>query len=162
MPILQGKAYYCYHNRPDTGKAGAGWTPKWKISLHLDTKEALAEAKDLGMEIKPATKVIPGEYVNISRNVTTKAGDSQDPPEVVDSKLNPWPPKMIIGQGSTVKVRFGIYQGTQFKRTFTDLQKIQVIDFVPWEAEDLKPVEDGFELSDEELFDGAEEEATTA
>lgn len=162
MPILQGKAYYCFHNRPDTGKAGAGWTPKWKISLHLDTEEELTKAKELGMELKPATKAIPGQYVNINRNVTTKAGDANDPPEVVDSKLQPWPPKMIIGSGSTVRVRFSTYQGTQFKRTFTDLQKIQVVDYVPWEAEDFKEVDDGFELSDQELFDGQEEEAANA
>ena len=158
MPILKGKGYFIYTDRPDPGRDST-WKPRWKIDLMIEGEE-LEEAKRLGMTIKDGSKTIPGPFVSLWRYVEKTNGEPNDKPDTVDSQGNPWPPNKIIGGGSEVHVRFSHFQGTQTKKFYNDLQKVMVVDLVEYEPKDLEPVEGGFVLSDDEVLTGNEEEAT--
>ena len=124
----------------------------YTVDLILDIKTAKA-LKAEGLNVKRVTKEISGiedaigkPYLTIKKPAEFD-GIPTSPPEVVDSKLNPF--NGIIGNGSKISVVFATkaWEGFGTTGVAAKLRKVQVLDLVTYagkeELEDFS-TEDGF------------------
>lgn len=156
MPILEGKLYYTYtrEDKPDSYKG----KEFWKATLVPD-EASTKKAKELGMVFKPASGQIMEPNLVFKRNVLTKDGRRAEAPIVVDAKKNPWPEKVVIGNGSRGKVKFSLIPLKEGPYCY--LEKIQILDLVPYGNDEDFDEEDGIEVgeyvaeSNEESFGNA-------
>jgi len=129
----KGKAMWSRLIKPDTK-----WEPQWSITLELDKEEA-AKLKKVGLKV--VEKVQDDESIirsyKFSRRVKRRGKGTgvNRRPIVVDPALNPFP--RIVGNGSDVFVIHEPYDWNWGgkKGTSTDLQGVQVINFIPYENE---------------------------
>ena len=157
MTILQGAVYYTFVTKPDNFKG----KEFYKTSLVLEGEE-LAKAKKLGVPLKEdKSGKIPGQYVLLKRNVLNRAGAKVDPVRVIDSKKNPWPKGVFIGNGTKANVKFSVIDRAG-ESPITYLEAIQIVDLVEYKSvgEDFDE-EEGTDMSsyksdeDDENFDEA-------
>lgn len=84
------------------------------------------------------------------KNETTKKGHTLMAPAVYDSRKNPWPEGVLIGNGSKVKVAFTVWGWEDKfgkKGVSLSFEALQVLDLVPYERKDPADafgVENGF------------------
>lgn len=73
------------------------------------------------------------------KNERTKKGQTLQAPAVFDSKKNPWPEGVLIGNGSICKVAFSCWGWEDKfgkKGISLSLEAVQVLDLVPYEQRD--------------------------
>lgn len=169
MAILKGELYYTFLRRVDS----AFGTDKWKLSLALEGDQ-LAKAKELGLQLREdSSGKIPGQHIQIKRNCVKKNGEKANPVEVIDAKKAAIPDAVVntIGNGTVAKVKFNDIEYAKGKKTLY-LEKVQILDLVPYvpggdfdeedgfETEEYTESNDGEDFEDEsgETTEGSEEE----
>lgn len=136
MALLQGKAFYA----KVLGKAQPAYTPgefEWSIDIAIDpkTRDRLLEAgmspdyvKDKGGE--------RGEFIQFKRRSVTRNGEPGKPIEVVGPDKQPWDQRKLIGNGSTVNVKYLLNEVESGKKIKLKpgVLAIQVVDHIPYEG----------------------------
>lgn len=143
-----GTAMWAFTKNPDSK-----FEPCWRINVLLSDEEA-NKLKELGLKIKRNDDGI-FEF-RLKRNVERKKGTGKnDPPKVVDAQLNPF--DGLIGNGSKVNVKFGLYSW-EFKGKkgiSADLQAVQVLDLVPYVSSESE--EEEFEVVETQGSEGTKD-----
>lgn len=138
---MTGKAFWCkvlgdpVENYQETGN-------EWTVDVQPDVK-GLALLKRVGLGEKVRNKDDDREdFITFRRNELKKDGQPNDKIEVVDADGNPWPEDKPIGNGSTVKVRFSVFEMPargKFKAIIKPvLYKITVVDLVEFKKAEPK------------------------
>lgn len=152
--ILEGLAMYAFLHSPDKGNAARRIPPAYKVDLMLDTKEAQAKAKELGLNIKRPTEKHKHPFVTIKSKVT----EGRTGPTVVDSKNNVVPNTVLVGNDSRIRVRFIPFTYGEGEVTAV-LQAVQVLNLVPYERKAIfDEVDSGYTLSGAATSDDANSE----
>lgn len=126
----KGIVKYSATNRLDTK-----FDPQWYVDIIID-KEEKKRLEEIGLKIK--MEVDENENViyrfKASRKEARKKGNqvvgTNPAPVVVDAALRPF--DGIIGQGSEVYVVHRPYQWKNGKGWSSDLQKVQILELVPY------------------------------
>lgn len=154
--FLEGvKAYWVQTNRPSKYN-------EWSLEAGNLTDDHVKQLKADGLGSKILDKGDErGKYIRISQATTQKDGTPNSRPEVVDSNKRTF--TGLVGNGSTVNVKYRTYDyDNQYgKGTSAVLQKIQLVDLVPYSSnssdeEDFDVVEGGFAL-DADGADGSDD-----
>jgi len=149
MTVISGTAYWASLSQPNTT-----FEPCWTIDVCLDD-ENLAKVKADGLSVKNKGDE-RGDFVTIKRRVEGKNGANQAP-VLVDSQRQPMF-NTLIGNGSKVNVLYRSYDWSWKNKEgrSADLQKVQVVELVPYasdgEVEDFDVVESGYTSEDDIPF----------
>jgi hypothetical protein len=137
MALLQGKAFWA----KVVGEPKPGYDKskrEWSIDVAIDdtTRKALAK-EGLGSYIKNKGDE-RGDFVSFKRKELKSDGTKAKPIRIVDHNGQDWPAKKLIGNGSTVNVKYLIneyeYNGKKGKKP--GILAIQVWDLVEYEGKD--------------------------
>lgn len=136
MPTVRGIANWAFTSRPDNYE-------HYTVTLDVDddfigvlrenkVKSQVKEIEhDKDKEVHDADKTYQFKFL---RYATRKDGQTNPPPAVVDSKRNPLPGDLLIGNGSEVVVQYSFVgyddSGTARKRIVLDA--VQVLNLVPY------------------------------
>lgn len=135
---LKGEAYFASVHYPNTK-----FEKKFVLQLALEGDE-LAKAQKLNMNIKSPSKYVPKPHVEVKRIVR---GPQTKDPEVIDGMNNPIPKDVMIGNGTVVKVKVGLYDNRKNKMAayMDTIKVIKLVKFEPSVQEDAEfmAVEDG-------------------
>lgn len=172
--LIRGKAFWTkilgepvdvYHKKgqPPTGEK------EWTFDLSLDEagiKQLTAEG--LGSKIKNKGD-LRGSFVVAKRDARKKkgpkAGQINQPIRVVDHHGNAWNTRTLIGNGSTVNVKYSVFHGSQGGVRFIPLalQVWDLVEYIPPEGgtprNDFPVKEDG--AVNEMVSEGAPAPAAT-
>ena len=150
MSIISGTAYWAKVVAPNTTFDSDG---TWSIDVcNLDKKNLdIAKADGLSIKNKEDDR---GDFVSLKRHVRNqKTGEKNRPPTLLDSQKRAMM-DTLIGNGSTVKVKYGPYNW-EFggrKGVTGRLDAVQVIDLVRYSSdggeEDFEIVNNGFSVED--------------
>jgi hypothetical protein len=114
---------------------------KYVLQLMLEGAE-LEKAKKYNLNVKAASQHVPGPHVEVKRMVK---GPQTKAPKVIDALNNDIPKTVLIGNGSKVKVKFGMYDNTKGKMgAYLDTVKVlNLVEFKPQseDAQDFYAVE---------------------
>lgn len=156
--VLEGTAYYASVHTPNMSPTKTTEKKKWKglpyfgVTLGLDAKN-LELAKSYGIKVFEADKFIPMPHVKIQRKIKEGKTSEECKPEVVDSVQRPVPSNILIGNGSTVIVKFATYwYDNDGGGVGSALMKVQIRDLVPFERKGDRAFvtdEGGFKVDDE-------------
>ena len=155
LNVVDGVAFWASILTPNKS------TETYNIDLSVDSDTA-EHLKSLGMKAaskKDGSKVEheKGKQVfRFKRKVLKKDGTATSPPVLVDAQKNPI--KTLIGNGSTVKVAFRMYEW-KFKGkegVSADLSGVQILDLVEFAGSVTSAfdVEEGFTSSNAEKTSG--------
>jgi len=127
--ILEGLAMYAFVHKPDPGNAKYKIPPAYKIEVQLDKPEQLKKAQTLGLKIRePDGEKFTFPYASFR----SKVKEGRNPPRVMDSQRNLIDPKILVGNGSRVRVRFIPFEYGAGEITAV-LQDTMVLDLVKYE-----------------------------
>jgi hypothetical protein len=149
--VIEGIAMYAFLHQPDKGNPKYKIGPAYKIEVMLDDKTQLKFAESLGLKIKEPTDKFEFPFISIK----AKVKEGRNGPRVMDSKRNLIPPKILVGNGSRVKVRFLPFEYGEGEVTAI-LQEVMVTKLVRYEGNTsgfLDSEEDGFSVEDEASLD---------
>ena len=131
--LITGKAFYA----KIVGKPVPKYQPEdgneWAFDLAVDAN-GVAQLKKLGLADKIKTKNDErGNYIQFRRG--EYKGDKitkNDPIPIVDHRNQAWDGKTLIGNGSTLNVRFSVYPGRKGNKAFvTAVQVWDHVEYVP-------------------------------
>lgn len=154
--VLRGKAMYAkilgdpVLNYSKDGK-------EWKMDLVID-KADIKELKSYGIgdRVKTKDEYADGQpYISFKqREFRTVNGEDvpNDPIRVVDSKGNPWDQGKLIGNGSTLDVKFVVKDWGAGKKKGVYIRAVRVLDLVSFAREEFAPLDES-----DEFFSPAEE-----
>lgn len=129
---LDGIVYWAHVAKPKVSEKYK--TTKFTLNLMLDADNQ-KKAATLGLKIKPADKSVPGPYVEITRKVKDGIEAATVKPEVVDKAQQALPVGTLIGNGSTVRVKFGRYwYETGSGGVGAVLFKVQVVNLIAFDG----------------------------
>ena len=116
---------------------------RYQIDICNLDKDAIKALKSIDVEVKKGE----GEKADKGYFVTAK---TKRLPKVTDSARNPWPHKMVVGNGSIIKCSVSGYDWSYQKKTGRgcSLNSVMVIDYKPFEGQDDLDEEEGFVLED--------------
>lgn len=128
--ILEGIAMYAFVHQPDKGNAKYKIPPAYKIEVQFDKPDQLKKAQDLGLKIRePDGEKFTFPYASFR----SKVKEGRNPPRIMDSQRNPIDPKILVGNGSRVRVRFIPFEYGAGEITAV-LQDTMVLELVKYEA----------------------------
>ena len=137
--VLKGKAYYaCVHTE---NKTNGGYN----LELVIDKATAkLLHEKGVTIKDRRTGKGCKVADPTDTRGLFVTLKSKKFAPAVVDSKLNPLPKSVLIGNGSDVKVKTTIaHIDNKFgKFTVLNLNAVQVLNLVPYESKKLDGLEE--------------------
>ena len=148
--IISGKANWACLLSPNTK-----FEPTYSIDVELD-EDTKQQVENLGLVVKNKGAF---DFVTIKRGQFKKNGDERPAPQVKDSSNNNWD-SQLIGNGSTVNVKFATYVWNYAGNSGigTDLMAVQVVDLVSYgNDKDFDKVDDGYVVSGSSS--GSKEEA---
>ena len=127
--------------------------PVWCLDLSL-TQETrkIVEADGLTVKNKDDAR---GDFISLKHKVMRHDGERNDPPRVIDSQLNEWDAKKLIGNGSIANVRFNTFNydyAGKSGRT-SDLVGLQVVKLVEYSRDGFDVVADGYTIGECEMSD---------
>lgn len=134
ISVLEGDAYYsCIHfpNRSAEKKFKAN--PFFVVNLVPKNAANKKKGEALGLILKESTETIPKPYFQIKRVVYKQEKIDTYKPSIVDSLQNDVPEEILIGNGSSVRLKFGTWwndYGTEGVQT--SLYKVQILNLVPF------------------------------
>ncbi len=139
--VLEGKAYWAFIANPKVSDRFK--TTTYVVNLGLD--EANQElAKSYGLKVKPADLSVPMPYVTINRKVKPGINPEEVKPVLIDTSSKAITDTLLIGNESTIRVKFGTYWfPNNGGGVGTILQKVQVINLIPYESKDKDFISDG-------------------
>ncbi len=148
MSTVKGKANWVRIPRPDNYKnysltvdVGEDFIKQLKAG-HCSAKvQAIDHEKKLEIHDKDAQFSFTFRKSSVS-----KAGDPQQPPTMVDSKKNPLPAGVMVGNGSDLIVQYHMYPwddgGTPREKVVLDaIQVVNLIPYVPKEQLEFDEIE---------------------
>jgi hypothetical protein len=157
--LIKGVAYWAsicgkpkpgYNNGPD----------EWSLDLSVD-KETVARLTELGLKKKIKNKDdARGQFITFKRKAIKKDRETgkevpNNPIRIVDHRGEPWPQDKLIGNGSTLNVRFNVntrpgFQGGPATQA-ADILSVQVWDHKPYEGKgaEFPTKTDGVEVQTE-------------
>jgi hypothetical protein len=135
--IVEGNAYWASLIAPNTT-----FEPMYTINVVVDE----ATAKDFAERGHSVREMEEGPAVVIKRKVNGPNGMVRKAPRLLDADKNDV--DVLVGNGSKVKVQYQEYDWTYNNKSGKglDLQAVQIIDLVPYKAQDGDEL-----LSDEEF-----------
>lgn len=157
---IRGKAQFAkilgdpIPNYDKTGK-------EWKMDLEITDKDTIKEIKSLGIgdRIRQKENYLNGSpYISFKQAEFKKDGTTPNKPITVveaDGKT-PWDQDKLIGNGSTVDVRFAIIEYPAYKKTGCYIRAVRVLDHVSYE----RPLFDPLDEEDEFYSDKSSDENT--
>jgi hypothetical protein len=148
MPVLSGKSHWATISSPNTT-----YEPVYSIDLALTGAE-LDKAKNLGLIIKNKGDD-RGDFVSIKRKQYRRDGSENTKPALKDAQKRDMG-NVLIGNGSDVNVLFKTYEWEYAGKSGvgTDLQAVQVVNLIPYGAdEDFDVVPSGYTASEDAFSD---------
>lgn len=148
MPVLSGKSHWAAISSPNTT-----YEPVYSIDLALTGAE-LDKAKNLGLIIKNKGDD-RGDFVSIKRKQYRRDGSENTKPALKDAQKRDMG-NVLIGNGSDVNVLFKTYEWEYAGKSGigTDLQAVQVVNLIPYGAdEDFDVVPSGYTASEDAFSD---------
>ncbi len=154
---LEGKAYWARVQSPKHSEKFN--TDTFEVHLGVDAENA-AKAVSYGLQVKPADKNCPMPHVLIKRKVKPGIDPKTIKPTIVDAMQQPVADTTLIGNESTVIVKFGTYwYETAGGGVGTVMFKVQIRNLVVFKPSDKSLVMDtaGYHAveSAEPIFDQA-------
>jgi hypothetical protein len=102
---------------------------EWSCDVYVDEETAhKLEVEGLKSKLKDKGN---GQYITFKRREIKLDGKLNQPIRVVDHHGEPWNPKTIIGNGSTVNVNFAINEYGKNEKS-ANILSLQVWDLVPY------------------------------
>lgn len=140
MPMLQGTAHWAKVTGP--AKPAYGDTHnEWSVDVSIDEK-TMAKLKEQGVDHKVRNKDDDrGDFLTFRRKELKKDGSPAARIAIVDAKGEPWDLNTLIGNGSTVNIKYVINEGElprPWKRP--DILAMQVVELVPYGDGESFPV----------------------
>lgn len=125
--IVEGNAYWASLIAPNTT-----FEPMYTINVVVDE----ATAKDFAERGHSVREMEEGPAVVIKRKVNGPNGMVRKAPRLLDADKNDV--DVLVGNGSKVKVQYQEYDWTYNNKSGKglDLQAVQIIDLVPYKAQD--------------------------
>lgn len=122
---------------------------KYIVQLGLEGAELEKARKEYKLRIKEPNQWIPQPHVEIKKAYLNRQGIVAKEPEVIDALNNTIPKTIMIGNGSTVKVKFGMYDNTKGNNgAYMNVVKVlKLVEFVAGKGEEsefMAVKEDGF------------------
>ena len=135
--IVKGEAMWANLFEPNN------MSEKYQIDICNLDKDDVKAIENIGITVKKGEgdKEEKGHFITAKTKII---------PKVTDSARNPWPQKMLVGNGSTVKCSISAYDWRYQKKTGVgaSLNSVMVIDYKPFEGQDDLDEEEGFVLED--------------
>jgi hypothetical protein len=130
MSVISGTAYWASITMPNTTFDADG---VYTIDICNLDEENIQIASQDGLEIKNKGDE-RGDFITAKTKVRRKDGGTNSPPKVVDSKLNPMAPDVLVGNGSKVNVSYRPFEWSFGNRSgmSAGLNSIQVLDLVEY------------------------------
>ncbi len=141
--VIRGKTSYAKilgDPVPNYEKTGR----EWKFDLQIDDG-TVKEVKALGIgdRVKSKDAYLNGApYLSFRQKELRRDGTKNGPIKVVDINGQPWPQDRLIGNGSTVDVRFAVVDFGVGKKKGIYVRAVRVLDHVPFERPDFDPVDE--------------------
>lgn len=134
---------------PNYGGDGKEWT----IDITPD-EEGRATLKELELDGRLKNKGDErGEFISFRQKEKRLDGSFNRRISVTDSQGNPWPQNKLIGNGSTVDIKFEKKDYGQGKQPGLYPQAIRVLDYKEYVRQEFAPLED-----DDEFYEPRAEE----
>jgi hypothetical protein len=136
---IQGAIHWAQVVEPNTT-----FEPMWCLDLSL-TPATRKIVEDDGLTVKNKGDA-RGDFISLKHKVTRQNGDRNDPPRVIDSQLNEWDGRKLIGNGSIANVRFAAFNYDHMGKSgrTTDLVGVQIINLVEYSRDGFDVVADGY------------------
>lgn len=138
MPVVSGVAYWASITQPNTT-----YEPKYTINVVLDD----ATADKFRSEGYTVVDKEEGPSIVIKRKVHGPNGMVRSAPDLMDRHKNPM--DCQVGNGSKVNVQYKPWEVTRQGKVYKglDLQKVQVVDLVPFgNVDEFDVIEDEEEI----------------
>lgn len=153
--VLRGETSYAKilgDPMPNYAKDGR----EWKMDLVIKDKDTLKEVKGLGIgdRVKNKENYLDGApFLTFKQAEMRKDGVTPNQPiTVVDAAGNPWPDSKLIGNGSTVDVKFVVMDYGPGKKKGVYIRGVRVLDLVPYEPKEFDDLDE-----DDEFYKAAKE-----
>lgn len=130
---------------------------EWTIDVSPD-EDGLKLFKSLGIMDRlkdPRDGETRGRFITLKQRELRADGRRNDPIKVVNAAGEPWPEDILIGNGSTIDVKFNVKDYGKGKRKGVYIQAIRVLELVPFERVEFAPLS-----ADDEFFAKAAETAS--
>jgi len=127
--IIKGKAMWAKVLAPVPNYAKDGF--EYTLDLTLEPS-VVAELEEAGLGEKVKTGKYDAPHIKFQLPTKSRKGQPLSAPEVVDVYGTPWPETTLIGNGSTLNVRFDIRKGEFNGKPWAKpgLRGVQVVDLV--------------------------------
>lgn len=151
--LLTGKCKWARVHQPYTNTYKGTTSKRYSICVEVD-EEFIAACKEHGIQQKIRQDKEDGHlYFEFRKAAETSDGKLLPGPAVVDSKLNPIPDTVQIGNGSTVNVQYSFYEfnSAMGQGHMVVLQAVQVVDLVEYVSNVAMEFNesDGFNVSED-------------
>lgn len=137
---------------------------EWKMDLVVD-KNVQKEMKKYGIADRVRTKDGYADnqpYMSFKQKEFKANGEPNQRIRVVDILGKPWPQDKLIGNGSTVDVRFAVVDFGPGKKHGVYPREVRVLELVPYEGGGLPPISEDDEYFAKAAALAQEEEARKA
>jgi len=158
MPVAKGIVNWAFTHRPDNYE-------HYTATLDVDEEfinvlrenKVKAQVKEIDHDKEKETHDVDKNYqFKFIRYANQRNGTPNPPPAVVDSKRNPLPDGLLIGNGSEVIVQYGLvpYDDSGTKRQRIVLDAVQVLNLVPYASNQKLEFgeEDGYSADEEGII----------
>lgn len=136
---LKGKAYFANVHKYNPGTFKKYNKMVYNVTIGIEDEGEIAKLKEIGLQVRDANEYVPLPHIQVKRSVkdANRENPEADKPDIVDSKQQPIPPSILIGNGSDVIVRFGTFwYEAQGGGIGTSLWKMRVTNLVPYSRGD--------------------------
>lgn len=129
---------------------------EWKMDLVLDPP-VVKELKALGLSdrVKKKDDYLDGKsYITFKQRELRPDGTPNEPVRVVDINGQPWDHTKLLGNGTTVDVKFTVRDYGVGKKQGVYIRSVRVLDLVAYNKEEFAPISE-----DDEFYKAAKEMA---
>jgi hypothetical protein len=132
----------------------AGDGKEWTMDITPD-EEGIATLREVGLADRLKNKGDDrGEFIPFRQREKRMDGTLNRPVSVVDADGNPWPQDKLIGNGSTVDVKFEVKDYGKGKKAGVYPQAVRVLEHKPYQRVEFAPLNE-----DDDFFKAPLEEA---
>lgn len=153
--VIRGKTSYAkILGDPVLNYSGDG--KEWKMDLEI-TNETKKELKALGIadRVKTKAEYLDGKpFITFRQRELRPTGEPNRPITVVDAAGNAWPEDRLIGNGSTVDVKFTVVDYGKGKMKGVYISDVRVLELVPYAKTAFEPLDET-----DEFYQNAQKQA---
>jgi len=132
---------------------------EWKMDLIID-KDGVKALKGYGIgdRVKSKPDYADGQYfVSFKQRESRADGSPNEPIKVVDGQQKPWDQSKLIGNGSTVDVKFVVKDYGAGKKKGVYIRAVRVLDLVSFNRSEFADLDEGDEFFTEKPEKGTED-----